>query len=93
MYAKDGTTKIKENYKYYIDEYKNCNEYIKEIVSIVESKKIKSFFSLNGLSWNENQDFALKAYDTDDVNYLIVDDAIVKYKNGVLKWKDIIIME
>lgn len=68
---------IRENHKYYIDEYKTFNEYIEEFVSVVKNKKIKSFIPLSALSWSENQDYALKVYDTDETNYLIFEDGIV----------------
>lgn len=72
--------KIKENHKYYIDEYKTFNEYIKEVLEKIKDKKIKSFVSLSGLYWTEQLDFAEKVYDTDAENYLIFDDdTILKF--------------
>ena len=37
---------IRRNHKYYIDEYKTFNEYLKEFMNIVKDKKIKSLFSI-----------------------------------------------
>lgn len=72
--------KIRKNHKYYIDEYKTLNEFIKTFLILVKDKKIKSFIPFSSLSWNEKLSFANKVYDTDDVNYLIFDD------NTVLKF-------
>lgn len=69
--------KIKQNNKYYIDEYMTFNEFIKEFLTIIKRKKIKAFVSSSGLSWSTHQDFASKVYDTDDANYLIFEDDIV----------------
>lgn len=42
--------KIIEDHKYYIDEYKTFNEYIKEFIIMVTGKKIKKFIPESGLS-------------------------------------------
>ena len=69
--------KIIQGRNYYIDEYNTFNKYIKEFLSIIKDKKIKSFIPMSGLSWTEHKSFASKVYDTDQFNYLVVDDDIV----------------
>lgn len=82
--------KIKEDNKYYIDEYKTFNEYLKEFLVIIKDKKIKSFISMSGLSWSENYDFASKVYDTDQPNYLIFDDdTVLKFDYNCFSMIDI----
>ena len=82
--------KIRENYKYYIDEYNTFNEYIKELLLIIKDKTIKAFVSSSGLSWTEQLDFASKVYDTDDENYLIFDDdTILKFNYNWFSMIDI----
>lgn len=72
--------KIMQNHKYYIDEYKTFNEYLKEFLNIIKDKKIKSFIPMSSLSWSENYDFASKVYSTDLPNYLIFeDDTVLKF--------------
>lgn len=69
--------KIIQGRNYYIDEYNTFNKYIKEFLSIIKDKKIKSFIPMSGLSWTEHKSFASKVYDTDQFNYLVFDDDIV----------------
>lgn len=81
---------IRRNHKYYIDEYKTFNEYLKEFMNIVKDKKIKSFIPFSGLSWTTHSKFADKVYDTDDVNYLIFDDnTILKFNYNWFSMIDI----
>ena len=60
--------KIIQGRNYYIDEYNTFNKYIKEFLSIIKDKKIKSFIPMSGLSWTEHKSFASKVYDTDQFN-------------------------
>lgn len=82
--------KIKENYKYYIDEYKTFNEFVNELLIKIKDKKIKSFVSLCGLYWTEQLDFAEKVYDTDAENYIIFeDDTVLKFQYNWFSMIDI----
>lgn len=65
---------IELNHEYYFEEYKEFNDFIKNFISIVKDKKIKSFSSFSGLTWSEHCNFTDKLYMTDDFNYLIFDD-------------------
>ena len=82
--------KIREDHKYYIDEYKTFNEFIKEFVFLVKDKKIKKFIPSSGLSWCK-RDYSDKIYDTDMPNYLMFEDnTILVFDYNVFSMIDIL---
>lgn len=67
---------FKRHCKYYIDEYKTLNEFIKELINYLKNMKIKSFISTSGLSYKKRE-YSDKIYDTDESIYIIFESDIV----------------
>lgn len=81
--------KIIEDHKYYIDEYKTFNEYIKEFIIMIRDKNIIKFIPTSGLVWRQRA-YSDKVYDTDLPNYLVFEDnTILVFDYNVFSMIDI----
>jgi len=68
--------KIKEDHRYYIDEYKSLKAFIEELMKLIKDKKISYMYNSNGIS-SGSTSYTDKEYMVDGSTYIVFDDDTV----------------